>query len=193
MNNMIVENEKYFIEIVQDESSEDPRQMFDHMCTMLCGHRDYILGDKTEINMKHFDNANDLEQYLYKNEGALVVQPLYLLDHSGLTIRTSRFLEDPQGWDTSFIGFIYVTRESLKNFWNKTNLTKSAREIIQNAIECEIAEYNQYLSGDVYGYKMYEKKKCQYGQHLEEIDSCWGFYGMDSIESEAKALIGEQQ
>ena len=42
-------------------------------------------------------------------------------------------------------------------------------------LEGEVETYNQYLTGDVYGFIL-EKPD---GEH---IDSCWGFYG-DNIET----------
>lgn len=38
-------------------------------------------------------------------------------------------------------------------------------------------EWNQYLSGDVYGYVIEHN-----GEH---VDSCWGFYGLDNCKQEA--------
>ena len=186
------ENDKYLVEIYHDDFTTDPRIDFDHVSTMLCGNGRYSLGDKTDIDVNNFSDANELESYLYQHEKALIVKPLYLLDHSGLWIRTSRFHEDPQGWDTSFIGFIYVTRDSIKKFYNKNNLTKKMQETLNDCIEGEIKEYNQYLSGDVYGYKMYEKTKCDCKKcvtHLDEVDSCWGFYGRESIDDEVESLL----
>lgn len=37
-----------------------------------------------------------------------------------------------------------------------------------------IDEWNQYLSGDVYGFKLLDENQ-------NEIDSCWGFYGSDIL------------
>ena len=49
------------------------------------------------------------------------------------------------------------------------------------ALRQEVETYSQYLSGDVYGYEIHK--------HGEVVDSCWGFYGYDTAEEEAKAQL----
>jgi ferredoxin len=41
----------------------------------------------------------------------------------------------------------------------------------------EVDPYNQYLSGDVYGFNVTDK------QSGEELNSCYGFFGTDHIEN----------
>ena len=41
----------------------------------------------------------------------------------------------------------------------------------------EVDSYNQYLSGDVYGFNVTDK------QSGEELNSCYGFFGTDHIEN----------
>jgi hypothetical protein len=87
------------------------------------------------------------------------------LIHSGVWLKlgTGGFGEDPGGWDTSHCGAVLITKEE----WPKE---ADARKYAEGIIE----EYNQYLSGDVYGIvkETYNKKK----EQLTE-DVCWGFYG----------------
>ena len=42
-----------------------------------------------------------------------------------------------------------------------------------------VDEWNQYLSGDVWGYVIKDEEG-------EEVDSCWGFYGMEDCEEQAR-------
>jgi hypothetical protein len=46
-----------------------------------------------------------------------------------------------------------------------------------------------YLRGEVYGYEIVKKIKCPtcHETHEEDIDSCWGFYGLEYCITEAKA------
>ena len=41
----------------------------------------------------------------------------------------------------------------------------------------EVDSYNQYLSGDVYGFNVTHKESG------EELSSCYGFFGIDHIEN----------
>jgi hypothetical protein len=45
----------------------------------------------------------------------------------------------------------------------------------------EVEVYDQYLSGDVYGFVLKELQTCPTCNDVNEevIDSCWGFYGGD--------------
>lgn len=62
------------------------------------------------------------------------------------------------------------------------------KRVAEYCIDAEIETYDQYLSGDVYGYQLLkttvEQEKCPHcgeviGEYEteEEVDSCWGFYG----------------
>jgi hypothetical protein len=44
-----------------------------------------------------------------------------------------------------------------------------------------------YLTGDVYGYVI--QKLDDDGEVEDEVDSCWGFYGMDDVEAEAQRAL----
>lgn len=134
-----------------------------------------------------------LAEYFREEYGSQVVLPLFLLDHSGITIRTGtdlmtiddeqaatrssgRFAGDDAGWDTSFIGFVFDTADTRKacgcEDWDADRIRES--------IEAEIETYDQFIRGEVYGYTLHHN-----GERLE--DSCWGFIGYECVEEEAKA------
>ena len=66
--------------------------------------------------------------------------------------------------------------------YGKKILTKQLKQKIYEVIQGEVNTYNQYLSGDVYGYKVFDKDG-------EELDSCWGYYGMEYVVEEAKSVV----
>ena len=105
-------------------------------------------------------------------------------------------------WDSSVSGYILASKEEFE-------LEETAR----NASEGLIETWNQYLSGEVYGY-IIEKPNTTYSiskekfdrlkfendlatleqefdieDEWEEVDSCWGFYGQDAAIDEAKSVI----
>jgi len=157
------------IKIQQDDDPQSSRE-WDNLGKMVCFHRNYTLGDKHE-----FPDGDSLMEFL-KEEKPPVQLPLYLLDHSGLWMKTGRFMEDAQGWDTSLVGVIYATRDRIKKEYG--NVTKATIEKARKLLEGEVREYSQYLEGDVYGYTIENSE----GEHL---DSCWGFYGYDYCKEQA--------
>jgi hypothetical protein len=157
-----VEYKGYQIKICQDEDPENPRD-WENLGTMLCKHRRYDLGDKKESEEM---SSEEIKEYVKRDD--VIAIPLYLLDHSGLWMRTGRFACDAQGWDTSHVGYITVTREKALKEYSKKKMTRKFRAKIEGYLENEVKTYSDYLEGNVVGYVI-EKDG-------EEFDSCWGFY-----------------
>jgi hypothetical protein len=102
-------------------------------------------------------------------EANYIILPLYLYDHSGITISTGPF---SCPWDSGQIGYIYITKEKARKEYSWKYMTKSRIKRIINYLENEVETYDQYLTGDVYGYRISNEDD-------DHIDSCWGFYGHD--------------
>ena len=150
------------VSIEQDENAQSPREN-DNLGVMVCWHRRYNLGDKNE-----FTSPED-----FKPEAYPVCLPLYLYDHSGITMRTRGFSEiDSARWDWGQVGWIFVSREKLLKEYGGKRVTAAMK---RRAVKCLLAEvevYDHYIRGDVYGYVVEDGD----GNHL---DSCWGFFGYD--------------
>ena len=133
--------------------------------------------------------------------------PLYLYDHSGITMNTTGF-HCP--WDSGQVGFIYVSREKVREEYGWKRITKAREQQILGYLKAEVETYDQYLRGDVYGFIVEERPTAVFdaegkpvevdGDELwEETHSCWGFYGddpfkngiSDHIEKELHPLLKE--
>ena len=173
----IIEYKGFDIKLFQDESPESPRE-WDNLGTMMCFHPRYNLGDKHTMSVEEM-----LEVVGRKDVLAL---PLVLLDHSGLWMKVgSSFSCDSGGWDTSKVGFIYVTYEKLRKEYSVKHITKKVRVMAENVLRGEVSVYSDYLEGSVYGYVVK-------GKDGEMIDSCCGFYGDEGWKwalSEAKGTV----
>jgi hypothetical protein len=170
--------DNYEIEIYQDESTESPRS-WDNLGTMICFHRRYNLGDKHNFSV---EEAQDM------TKGKDIISlPLYLYDHSGITMNTTGF---SCSFDSGCVGFIYVTKEKVRKEYNVKRITQEIIDKVTNVLKGEVKTYDQYLTGDVYGYKIFKVSECNLGcEHKEELDSCWGFYGEDYCMEEAKGIV----
>ena len=177
---------EHMIRLFQDDTPDDPRS-WDNMGRMVCSHGRYNLGDEKEkISFDNFNSWNEVAEYLEKEKGAVISLPLYLYDHSGLRMKVGSFSGLlPQGhaeFDSGQVGFVYATAEDIKNTFQVKKITKSILKKATKNLEGEVETYDQYLSGDVYGYKVFDKNG-------EETDSLWGIYGIDEAQSEAKSNI----
>lgn len=170
----VVEYKGYRIEIYLDEDPPNPRTEWDNFGHMICFHSRYNLGDKHNMSL---EDAKELEK-----SKDVISLPLYLYDHSELTIRTYPF---SCPWDSGKIGFVYVTKEEVRKEYSCKLVTKEIKEKVINLLRSEVEEYNNYLTGEVYGYRIVDDNE-------EERDSCWGFFGnkgREMILSDCKQMI----
>ena len=170
---------KFELEVVQDTDPESPRT-WDNLGTMVCFHKRYELGDKTDYRSEDYDSWDELKEGIITNEGEVVILPLYLYDHSGITISTSHF---GCNFDSVQVGFIFVSKYKIK----KEGMDETK---VEEYLKGEVETYDQYLTGDVWGYKVYEIETCELGhEHKNEIESSWGIYGHDECESEGQSVL----
>lgn len=164
-----LDNEK--MTIIVDENPESPRE-WDNLGKMICWHRRYNLGDKDEYK----PNPREFNEWIQKQKA--VVLPLYMYDHSGITIRTYPF---SSRWDSRQIGFIYATYEDIRKKFKRKHITQKLLETTKQALINEVKVYDMYVRGDVYGFEIVELIKCERCGHVDEkpTDSCYGFYGSD--------------
>lgn len=156
----------YRIRVMADSDPESPRE-WDNLGTMVCWHHRYNLGD---VNGER--EYNSPEEFL-EEIGDAIVLPLYLYDHSGITMNTTGF---SCPWDSGQVGFIYVSLEKVREEYKWKRITKERRAQIEKYLTGEVETYDMYLRGEVYGFNV--TREDEDGEEVD-IDSCWGFYGYD--------------
>lgn len=164
----------YTVRIEQDMNPEDPRK-YCQAGTMVCFHGKYDLGDKEHHDGVRFSDVYEAQEFHDALRG--VSFPLFLYDHSGLTISTNPF---SCSWDSGQIGFIYINKEQLEDEFDGDE--DKAKQCLLDEVE----EYDQYLTGDVWGYIIEDEDG-------NEIESCWGFNGYEGTEAEGKAVLEHLQ
>jgi len=169
----------YNIKIEQDLDPMNPRKECDNLGTLICFHRRYSIGDKSDYVSGNFASFDDLKNAIIKTENPAVILPVFMYDHSGITINTTGF---SCPWDSGQIGFIFVSRDQVKKEYGWKRLSKKRLSKIEQYLNGEIETYNQYLKGDVFGFIIEDES----GEH---VDSCWGFYGYEYCKTEAEAIV----
>jgi hypothetical protein len=160
------------VEIHQDSDPMDPRE-WDNVGKMVCWHRRHLLGDEQPkcspseylfqlMREREFDKyrkylpdeevvgEENIRKYIEKH---FYVLPLYLHDHSGITMSTSR-LSCP--WDSGQVGFIYAPMEC------------DEYPDMEKGLVGEVEIYDKYLQGDFYVYDIKD-------EHGNVLDSCGGY------------------
>ena len=168
------------IKIIPDDTFCNPRKDWDNYTTMVCFHGRYNLGDDGHgLTSDMFDGWAELKAHIESNNDVIEMAPLYLYDHSGISIKIGSWIGHAPhaSWDSGMVGFIYVTKQQLKEVG-----TIDAKKLLEGDVEC----YDQYLRGNVYGYQVVDPDG-------EDGDSCWGFFGDYEEEggclSEARSVI----
>jgi len=175
---------KFNLKIEQESYPESPRA-WDNLTTMICFHKRYNLGDEHNYTHDNFNSWEELKERLEEDYNIIIIKPLYIYDHSGITISTSPF---ECNWDSGQIGWVFISKEQAD--YLGTPIDDIDR--LDSWLESEINIYDQYLSGDVYGFTLFEeievKKIYPDGREVIEIedevlDSCWGYYGTNHEEN----------
>ena len=161
------------IKIVYDTDPINPVEEYDSFGKMICFHKRYILGHK------HGHSIESFQAFLKANEKDIVVLPLYLYDHSGITISTTPFNCQ---WDSGQVGFIYATKEQILKEYGVKRITSKIREKVEKLLITEVDTYDKYLTGEVYGFVIEKNGEIE--------DSCYGFYDTpENLIKECKSII----
>lgn len=117
------------------------------------------------------------ERVMAEVEKQYIILPLYLYDHSGITMTTSGF-HCP--WDSGQVGYIHVSLDKVRKEYSVKRVTKAIRARAERVLKAEVKVYATYLEGGYTGYVVEDED----GEH---IDSCWGFDDIDYCREEAKS------
>jgi hypothetical protein len=155
------------LEIHYDESADTPRE-WDNLAKMICFHNKYNLGDKHDYNSNDYNGWDEMKKAIIAKEDVAIIKPLYLYDHSGITIATTPF---SCRWDSGQVGFVIVTKEAIRKEYSVKRVTKKVIEKATKVLDGEVSTYDDYLVGNVFGFILFEDD--------EETDTCFGFFGSD--------------
>lgn len=155
------------IETFYDENPMSPDEWKNDELFLVYDHGQFY------VPVKGFDPV-DIFQYFQENKRTLYkgyfVFPVYAYIHSGVSLSLGRNnYPFTCRWDTSSRGFVLCKKQ--KGCYS----SKKAYDLAEGLIE----EWNQLLSGEVYGYN-------------SDCGSCWSFYGDEGYKQmiiEAKGEI----
>lgn len=157
------------LSIYVDDDAESPLTDSD-AGRAYCWHRRYNLG---HYDLNPFQSPQDLLRELYEEfhrrstsgleKAGVLMMPLYLYDHSGITMSTSPY---SCPWDSGQVGWWVLKPAEISAEWDGDRA--KAREYVNGVIET----YAAYLEGECYRFRTEDA----FG---ETVDSCGGFIGSD--------------
>lgn len=174
------------LELVYDTDSENPRTAMDNLGIMAIFHRRCDFGDKVDFSSDDFNGWDEIEEHIRKECKALAILPIYMYDHSGITINTTGFSCQ---WDSGQIGFIYTTQKRLDELGVTINNEEDwckFKERLTTYLNDEVETQDTWIRGEVYGMRVLDADG-------EEENSCWGFYGDDIRENGVMDHIGADE
>ena len=105
--------------------------------------------------------------------------PLWLYDHGGITMSCgARHYPYNDRWDSGQAGWIITLKKTVMETFGETE--DGWRELAADVMQSDAGIYDHYLTGEVYGYTLYEERN---GEWEDTGDSGWGYYGSDILES----------
>lgn len=164
-----IQQSGYTLRILTDDNPESPADWENLGQIAYCSDR-YTLGTEHVSRDRLDEIAQGIE------DGSLIGLPVYAYIHGGVTISTGAF---SCPWDSGQCGFVYCTRKQAIAEWGDTpDCETNALRVLRG----EVKTFDQYLRGDVYGYVIEDKDG-------DVVDSCWGFYGIEYAEEEARSAL----
>ena len=163
----------YLLKVYYDDCPFDPRED-ENLTKMVCFHKRYSLGDEHDYKADDFDSWEELEKYLTGEHDPLIIKPLYLFDHGGITISTKSF---GCNWDSGQVGFVYVTKQDVRDSFSIKRCGQPIKERVDVLLEGEVETYAKYLTGQVYGYEVSKMVTDEDGdQHEKGLERCGSYY-----------------
>lgn len=151
------------VKVYYDPDPLNPRIDYDNITTIVHWHSRYDFGTRIEA-------GTTLEQ-LVANKAELegdpifAILPLYLYDHSGISISVVPF--SSCSFDSGQVGWVFMT-QSLSH---RLGVEGWSKEECEEAIRDDVETYNSFLTGEVFGYQVIGEEEG------EVLESCWGFIG----------------
>lgn len=168
-----IERDGFTAYIYYDTDTPNPRKDWDNFGKIV---------SRKLTSDEHFEFSGDSEtdiKRLKQEFGATVILPIYMDSHGGDTVNTTGF---SCPWDSRQVGWIFATTEDICKIYGCKRVYPVIRRKVKQLLINEIKTYDQYIRGEVYGYVLFDNAG-------NEIDSCWGFYGLDYVKEEVNSII----
>ena len=136
---------------------------------------------------KHWENLRRKQLKLKKSDIA-IAYPVTKYEHGAIRLS----LGYKSGWDCGVVGFIYVTKEQVRECYGVKRITKGILEHAKNCMQSELDTLTNWLNGECYGWYITEYALTDDGLEWEEVDtldSCWGYFDQEQALGDMKDML----
>lgn len=120
-------------------------------------------------------------------DGDYIGMPVFAYVHGSVAIQAAYSNPFHCQWDSGRSGWAYMTKAEVRSFFGVRRITKAVKEEALMFIRSSVEEYSAYLNGEVYGFIIRDTSTG------ESVDSCWGYYGLDHVKSEAMLALKQME
>lgn len=148
------------LEIIQEEDNYIYEDLMENIqAQIVFFHNRYNYGNNYEFNSDDYSGWRELHDAIMTKYPNVKIKPLYMLDHSQITLSTSKF-NNP--WDSGQVGYIFTEDHNIY-------------------LDYQVKYLEAIINGDVYKYVIIDEKTCSCcGEtHDEIVDECTGFVSVN--------------
>lgn len=157
------------VRVYHDPDPESPAN-WDNLGQIIYTSFQYALGTRRVTHAQ----MDDIYEHIASGE--LVGMPVFAYVHGDAMIRAAESNPFNCPWDSGQSGYVYCSHKRAVQEFGLPE--KVARREALRVMVGEVETFNQYLQGDVYGYRIMRGN--------DEVDACWGLYGLDYAVRAAK-------
>jgi hypothetical protein len=156
--------------VFPDEDPMNPRTDWDAAATFVIKPNRYVAGDEpASSEYAYMSSAAAVRNVIELEHEPVAILPIYMLQHGSTHLSTTPFND---AWDSGQCGWAFVRAGD------------STQAEAEDLIRAELAMYASYVAGEVYGVVVTDADG-------EEVDSCWGYYGIDEARAAAEGMLAD--
>lgn len=185
-------------ELVYDQHAKTPRHC-DNLGTILIdpkkshwvANRDVAVDTSIPFGddnpYKHWDNLRR-EQLNLKKSDIAIAYPITKYGHGGEIYLSLGY---KSGWDRDVVGFVYVTKETLRKCYGVDRITKSIIARAESCLQSELDLLTAWLNGDCYGWQIKEYALTDEldWEEVGILDDCWGYFDKEHARDDMKDML----
>ena len=184
-------------ELIYDQHATNPREC-DNLGTILIApnkshwiaSRDDVVDTSICLGKNPYEHWNNIrrEQLNLKKSDIAIAYPITKYEHGEISLQ----LGYKQGWDYGVVGFVYITKETLRKEYGVKRITKSIIERAENHLRDELDTLTRWVNGDCYGWQIKEYALTDDGLDWEEVDTldaCWEYFGKEQALDDMQNML----